>query len=1187
MYKMRISTILTACFLILSNYLVGQLTVQIIDEASSPPCLDQGTFILNDVGIINGKNSYSDGAFTPTTIQWSTVNTRWEVYRGSSLIAFHLTDTANDPPCLSAGGWQSGANCTLGQLSGPDCDNLACALTIIESTQSACIDNGAGDYFTLTMNASVVNGATDYQVVVGGAQLGGDTPYGTAITVGDGTNGPIGTFAADGSSTYVVTVRDAATQTCLQMYTSTAVASCGTGSTFVMGRETGTLNACSGIFLDSGDLIANYSDNEADTLTLCSDQQNHISFSFENFNTESGQDLLYIHDGTDINAPEITGSPFSNFGPVNSPGIVTSTGSCLTFRFTSSASNTSLGWKADILCTGSKIVTFSNLSWTGYSYSDNCPSNAQIGGTVYEDINNNGLQDANEPGIKSVSASVFDDSGQVGAAVVTDDIGEYTFSGLVDTAVYRVEFTIPDFLEAGSLGSSSGTTIQFVQSGKCDVNLGLVDPYNTCPNANPEWVIPCYVNGQAGHSSNVGNTALAKFLYNDSGNSPAASYVVEVESQTIGSTWGIAYNTNTNEVYMSAVLKRHSGIGPLGIGAIYEHRIGDAGNVAPLFYDFGANAGAIADDATRFPGSGDDFGEEGPCGQCDNVDSTTFNQIGKVGFGDMEITSDNKSLYIVNLFDRQVYQINVDNPVPGSATALSSQPWLASAPCTNGIARPWALKIRRGKLYVGVVCDANSSGCNNVLACADLSAVLYSYDLSTSAWAQEFSFPLTYFRKTLNNGSNYWVQWIDDFADMEPLVYNITDAQFGQPVFSDIEFDDDGSLIMGFGDRTGNQLGYNSPPPNRTFDDTGERTFIHGDVLRAYYNPTTESYELENDGMVGPLTGTNIRDSTGIGGKSFYWGDWWYGDANSSGVGALAMKPGSGEVMFPLADLIDPYTNGVVWLNNTNGSSNRRIEIYQGSFDNSGTFAKGSGVGDIELACSGAPIEIGNYVWWDLDQDGLMDPSEVGISDVTVELYLDPDENTEGNNAANGDEILVATTTTDSYGRYIFSDTLNSNGLSPEVWETGHSKVLADTVYQVRILNYALDSALLDFRNTYGFSSHFITATMNQGATGTKRDNNAFDDSNHAAASTRTGFAGSNDHSIDFGFAGMQSCNLPTVAPYANTPCVGDTLALCANASQTTPPYTYSWAGPNSFNSTLEKPTIPVSTQYLNKNRIN
>ena len=80
MYKMRISTILTACFLILSNYLVGQLTVQIIDEASSPPCLDQGTFILNDVGIINGKNYYSDGAFTPTTIQWSTVNTRWEVY---------------------------------------------------------------------------------------------------------------------------------------------------------------------------------------------------------------------------------------------------------------------------------------------------------------------------------------------------------------------------------------------------------------------------------------------------------------------------------------------------------------------------------------------------------------------------------------------------------------------------------------------------------------------------------------------------------------------------------------------------------------------------------------------------------------------------------------------------------------------------------------------------------------------------------------------------------------------------------------------------------------------------------------------------------------------------------------------------------------------------------------------------
>ncbi len=53
--------------------------------------------------------------------------------------------------------------------------------------------------------------------------------------------------------------------------------------------------------------------------------------------------------------------------------------------------------------------------------------------------------------------------------------------------------------------------------------------------------------------------------------------------------------------------------------------------------------------------------------------------------------------------------------------------------------------------------------------------------------------------------------------------------------------------------------------------------------------------------------------------------------------------------------------------------------------------------------------EIGNYVWYDNNYDGVQDSDEPGVEDVTVNLY-DADDN------------LVATTTTDADGYYIFED---------------------------------------------------------------------------------------------------------------------------------------------------------------------
>ncbi|RBP53495.1 SdrD B-like domain-containing protein [Arenicella xantha] len=64
------------------------------------------------------------------------------------------------------------------------------------------------------------------------------------------------------------------------------------------------------------------------------------------------------------------------------------------------------------------------------------------------------------------------------------------------------------------------------------------------------------------------------------------------------------------------------------------------------------------------------------------------------------------------------------------------------------------------------------------------------------------------------------------------------------------------------------------------------------------------------------------------------------------------------------------------------------------------------------------PASLGNYVWLDLDMDGVQDANEDGIANVTVNLYQD----TDGNGVIDGAELTtpVATAVTGLNGEYLF-----------------------------------------------------------------------------------------------------------------------------------------------------------------------
>ena len=182
-----------------------------------------------------------------------------------------------------------------------------------------------------------------------------------------------------------------------------------------------------------------------------------------------------------------------------------------------------------------------NGNWNGYPASAACGSTTVIEGTVYEDLNQDGDQDALEVPFFGVTVTAYDDSG-VFTTATTDANGEYTLSGLTAGTIYRVEFTNPAGMEEGPHGSESSTSVQFVEAGTCEVDYSLVDPNHFCgTETNPLWVIPCYISGDPQHMSNENTTAIAQFNYAASGQSPEASYTPIVYSQTVGS---VSYYTS-------------------------------------------------------------------------------------------------------------------------------------------------------------------------------------------------------------------------------------------------------------------------------------------------------------------------------------------------------------------------------------------------------------------------------------------------------------------------------------------------------------------------------------------------------------------------------------------------------------------------------------------------------------------
>jgi uncharacterized repeat protein (TIGR01451 family) len=753
-----------------------------------------------------------------------------------------------------------------------------------------------------------------------------------------------------------------------------------------------------------------------------------------------------------------------------------------------------------------------------------------VTGIVFRDFNASGVRDAAEPGAGGITITAYNAAGTVvgtttsfatqclgaGAPIAActgvgvPALGSYSLGILAETAV-RVEFTgVPAGSQPGAFGTGSGTSVQFVAAGGT-ANFGINRPGDFC-GAVPgdiRLATTCVVNGDPA-TAGVTLGSLVTVPYTAGNN---AAELIQGNNVQTGSIWGVAYQRTTETLFAAANLKRHIGLSSAGLGGIFRSDTNGTSN-ATLLVDvesfFSLDLGTVGSNAARGLGAAAD----------PSYDETVFGLIGEVGMGDLDIGDDDTTLYFSNLFDRNIYSFQVTTAATPTAVAGSlvnlGQPTVA---CTGGVARPWGLGIRDGLLYAGYVCTGESGGTQ-----ANLTANIFTRPATgAGAWSSLISFPLDYPKGDVYTGPAYpsgpragqivdvWETWSDNFATF--YGYSEGNGPFQpvvrpQPILSDIDFDTDGSLIIGFVDRAGHQLGHRNLPPTPATPNIPRNLLTGisgGDVLRVCNINGT--LQLENGGTCPGRTASAANlNSQGPGGGEYFFGENIFGDHDEISYGGVAVFPGTNEVILTAMDPERFDSGGFIALDAGTGGKIRDVELYFDAGVGAPTSGKANGIGDISLMCQAAPIEIGNRIWNDVNRNGIQDPGEAPIAGVRVELRT----NVGG---------LIRFVTTDANGNYYFS---NGPGTSSGSAEYGITQLATNTNYQVVIP--LTQTALVGYTLT---EANDITPSPG----GSDLSDSDFTTSgSNAVIPFTTGAVGANNHTFDAGFYAIDRGDLPDTA---------------------------------------------------------
>ena len=463
---------------------------------------------------------------------------------------------------------------------------------------------------------------------------------------------------------------------------------------------------------------------------------------------------------------------------------------------------------------------------------------------------------------------------------------------------------------------------------------------------NTEIYLTCFVNG-LGLNSPTQETVIG-LTHNFDASSTVKAYANQTET---GAVWGIAYKNTTSEIFTSAYVKQHASLTTGGHDAIYVTKVSDTPSTS-LF--------------TKLSQLGQSVGT---LGVTDSKNCAYGEQVGNIGLGALEIDDTEEHLYVTNLYNNTVVKIKTSSPTTANTETFA----VPNPGCSFNDFKVFALKYYQGDLYVGVTCTGETSKDTK-----DLSFHVYKMNTATGTFNLIFS---------ANEGENVW----------DPTQLNTTNTLW----LKDIEFTDAETMILGIADKVGDTFCNGS---SSRVDDQ------YGDILMVYWD--NNQWNLENNGTAGTRVGTGVNNGEGPGGGEFFGDDFFPKDPSDHseiGLGSLFALPNTNEVITAVYDpLFNTYSGGLHRYSAVNGQRVGGKELYNHNIDE--YFGKATGFGDITASCGILPVEIGNYVWIDEDNNGIQDAGEKALSGYTIVICDDTC-------------TPIGTTTTDANGNYSFNST--------------------------------------------------------------------------------------------------------------------------------------------------------------------
>ncbi len=731
-------------------------------------------------------------------------------------------------------------------------------------------------------------------------------------------------------------------------------------------------------------------------------------------------------------------------------------------------------------------------------------ASGSLSGVVFRDYNADGIRSNRlgsgnalglEPGEAEIVVSVTDVAGTVWTTT-TNAAGAYRLDvANASSSRVRVNFEVPpsrSFLQIGVAGPNGSSDVQFASLGESGVDASVSNPAEYCQHeSRTDLVTSCW---KFGDQQSANRSVIERFPALSRGRTPASTSV-STEKQ-VGTTYGLAYRSSVGDLFSSAYIRRYAGLGQGGTGAVYRTtKAATGGGVTALWADlntlFGAGtAGADPHPSATLGSSGPRpwGGGVGPLTPAERAwfhDVGAFDSAGKVSLGDLEITEDEKWLFVVNLADRQLYRLSATQ-APTTADEVSRVGIPVAPNCAPEDSRPFATAFHDGVGFAGVVCTAESTQ-----DARQLRAHIFSFDPTSMAFG---STPVVTVDLSLPRAGTPWQAWS---PELPPALLRYGNDRTvyakGEPQLSAITFDGN-DIVLGlrnrFADRIGYFMGDNDVTSDKMIMQPYEDTY--GGLMRVCRDGNG-GYQAEQKVVAGSACGSRTNGPPSQ--RSFY------SRNNDHSMGAVVAFQGTqssvpgGRIVTTRLDAGGSYSNGVVGVNSTYGwdIAGSAYDVYVDDETSSwapesGTFGKAAGLGDLEALCDASPIEIGDRVWADTDADGTQDADEDGIAGVRVQLLHSG--------------RAIASAVTDSTGGYIFT-----NRVGPSTT----SRIHGVTALKVGATALSVWVSPTDANRPTG------TGLTYRAATEAANDSDAFSDgfSQQFAIATR----GLVDHGFDVGFA--------------------------------------------------------------------